>query len=84
MTHLPPPLSPDHWLHQAFASSTAIQGGVIKRQVSDVERIVGRDKFLSEVRRRGYQAIENGNTFVVFCNAQPVRLASARTPARVH
>lgn len=72
--------APEHWMEQAFSCPTARNGGVIKRRVSDVERIVGRDLFLTEVRRRGFQAIENGDALVIFCNDAPVRLAAARGP----
>lgn len=79
MTQLVSPQSPDHWLSAAFSSTTATTGGVIKRRITDIDRIVGRDRFLGEVRARGFQAVENGDSLVVFCNAQPVRLAAART-----
>jgi hypothetical protein len=46
---------------------------VVKRQVRDVERLVGRDAFVNELRRRGYQAVENGRHFVIFCNSLPIR-----------
>ena len=75
--------APELWLEQAFSCPTARKGGVIKRRVSDVERIVGRDLFLTEVRRRGFQAVENGDTLVIFCNDAPVRLAAPRAPLMV-
>lgn len=73
MAQIPDYLTPEAWLAQVFASGEAKKGGVIKRQVRDVERLVGRAAFAAEVRRRGFQAVENGRHFVVFCNAHPVR-----------
>lgn len=73
MPALPEYLTPDHWLDQIFASDEARRGGVVKRQVRDVERLVGRAAFAAEVRRRGFQAVENGRHFVIFCNALPIR-----------
>jgi len=73
MTALPDHLTPDTWLAQIFTSREVQRGGVLKRQVRDVERLVGRDTFLREVERRGFQAIENAQHFVVFCNAAPIR-----------
>ncbi|WP_371056643.1 N-(5'-phosphoribosyl)anthranilate isomerase [Rhodosalinus sp. K401] len=73
MSTLPPHLTPDLWLAQIFASREARTGGVVKRQVRDVERLVGRRAFAREVARRGFQAVENGRHFVVFCNDAPVR-----------
>ena len=73
MGALPQHLTADAWLHQFLTSPEARKGGVIKRQVRDVERLVGRDVFLREVQARGFQAVENGRHFVVFCNGHPIR-----------
>jgi hypothetical protein len=72
----PPPahISPDRWLHQPFAADTAIRGGIVRRQVRDVERIVGRARFEAEVRHRGYRAVENAGHYVIFCNRAAVRV----------
>lgn len=70
---LPDHLTPERRLAQVFASGPARKCGVIKRQVRDVERLVGRAMFLREVERRGFQAVENGGHFVVFCNRLPIR-----------
>jgi hypothetical protein len=73
MTQLPEYMTPEIWLHQVFSSGEALRGGVVKRQIRDVERLVGRDVFSYEVRRRGFQAVENGRHFVIFCNGRPIR-----------
>lgn len=73
MRDMPPHLTPDVWLAQIFASDEARRGGVVKRQISDVERLVGRAAFAEAVARRGFQAVENGRHFVVFCNPLPIR-----------
>ncbi len=74
MSPLPAPITPDRWIIQLFSARTVADGGIVRRKVADVERLVGRERFLREVRRRGYRAIENGGYFVVFCNSEPVRL----------
>jgi len=74
MGQIPEYLTPELWLNQVFSSGEAIKGGVVKRQIRDVERLVGRDAFAAELRRRGFQAVENGRHFVIFCNRKPVRL----------
>lgn len=61
------------WLFSLFASKAAIQGGVVRRAVHDVERLVGRDRLIAEVRRRGFHMVENSGQFVIFCNNDTVR-----------
>jgi hypothetical protein len=83
MAGLPDGIDSDTWLRGVFASRDARCGGVFKRQVRDVERIVGRAAFLAEVDRRGWQALENGRHFIVCCNAQPIRrVRGGVSPAR--
>ena len=69
-----PPISPDLWLRQMFSVRAACEGGVIRRKIRDVDRIVGCAAFEAELRRRGYRAVENAGQYVVFCNAEPVRV----------
>ena len=63
---------PDVFFTEVFASKAARDGAVIRRKVRDVERMIGRDIFLDEVRRRGFRAVENAGQFVVFCNSEPI------------
>lgn len=74
MQDLPAIISPDRWIVQLFSARSVAEGGIVRRKVSDVERLLGRERFLYEVRRRGYRAVENSGHFVIFCNAQPVYL----------
>lgn len=73
MKTMPEHLTAERWLAQVFSSEEARKGGVVKRQIRDVERLVGLDMFMAEVSRRGYQAVRNGRHFVVFCNKDPIR-----------
>lgn len=63
MATLPDHVTPDRWLAQIFASQEAMGGGVVKRKIRDVERLVG----------RGFQVVESNRHFVIFCNGQPIR-----------
>jgi hypothetical protein len=67
------PVHPDVFFGTLFASKAARDGAVIRRKVRDVERLVGRDVFVTEITRRGYTAVENAGQFVIFCNREPVR-----------
>ena len=71
---------PDIWLRNLFSAKAVGRGGVIQRSACDVERVVGRDAFLREVRRRGFTLVENGEQLVVFCSRDPVRLIVNRDP----
>lgn len=68
------PVNPQDWPRQMFASKAAIEGGVVRRAVRDVERLVGREAFLGIMRKRGYRVVENAGHFVVFCNDEPFHL----------
>ncbi|MBE9635829.1 N-(5'-phosphoribosyl)anthranilate isomerase [Salipiger mangrovisoli] len=74
MTELPLPIRPDIWLAHVFLSRAAAQGGVVRRRTRDIERIVGRERFLAELERRGFRAVENAGQTIIFCNRDPVRI----------
>ena len=76
MQSLPTVISPERWITQLFSARVVADGGIVRRQVKDVERLLGRDKFLHEVHRRGFRVVENAGHFVIFCNAEPVRILS--------
>ena len=74
MNALSPYISSDRWMRQIFSSQAASDGGVVRRQVRDVERLIGRSVFEAELRRRGFRAVENAGQYVIFCNSGPLRL----------
>ena len=59
MKDLPASITPDRWIIQLFSARAAAEGGILRRSVEDVERLVGRQRFCFEVRRRGFRAVEN-------------------------
>ncbi|NJM83923.1 MAG: N-(5'-phosphoribosyl)anthranilate isomerase [Tabrizicola sp.] len=72
MTSLPDTISPEKWLVHLFSAKSVAEGGTVRRKVSDVERLIGRERFLFEIRRRGYRVVENAGQFIVFCNREPI------------
>jgi hypothetical protein len=72
MKDLPVVISPDRWIIQLFSARAAAEGGILRRSVDDVERLVGRQRFYREIRRRGFHAIENAGQFVIFCNQDEI------------
>lgn len=73
---LPMEMSPQHWVTHVFSSKAAREGGVVRRKIRDIERYAGLDAFLLELDRRGFSAVENAGQLVIFCNQEPVRVAS--------
>jgi len=72
MSHIRP-LGAD-WLDQIFRAKAAMNGGVIRRRVADVEREIGRAAFELEVRKRGFHLIECDGTFAILCSAAPLQI----------
>jgi hypothetical protein len=72
MHELALPVTSREWMRQMFATKTALDGGVVRRKVSDVERLVGREAFLAAMKKRGFRVVENAGHFVVFCNSDDV------------
>jgi hypothetical protein len=62
-----------NWLNQIFEAKAARSGTVIRRRCRDVDRMVGREAFVHEIRRRGFSVVENAGQYVIFCNAEGVR-----------
>ncbi|MDQ2089003.1 aspartate aminotransferase [Marimonas arenosa] len=66
-------LAPETWLHGVLSSKSVADGHVIRRKIRDIERFVGMDRFLEEIRLRGFRAIENRGYVIVICNQAPIR-----------
>lgn len=67
------PQTPQQFYAEFFASRAARNGEVIRRKASDVDRFVGTEAFLAEMKRRGFRVYRNAGQFVVFCNREPVQ-----------
>ncbi|MCR8547328.1 N-(5'-phosphoribosyl)anthranilate isomerase [Salipiger sp. P9] len=74
MRQAPIPISPERWLRHLFSSRAAAEGGVVRRKPRDIDRIVGQERFLAELDRRGFRAVENAGQTVIFCNRDPLRV----------
>ena len=70
---MPDALTPERWMRQLFSARAAGEGGVIRRKIRDVDRIVGIEAFQAEIARRGFQPLVNADQFIVLCNREPVR-----------
>ncbi|WP_082023045.1 aspartate aminotransferase [Leisingera sp. ANG-S5] len=66
-------LSPDIWLRDIFTCKAVQNGGVVHRKCRDIECYAGMDAFLTEVRARGFQAVQNREQVIIFCNGALIR-----------
>lgn len=64
---------PDHWIEQVFAAQAVAKGGVIRRHRTWVWREIGAERFIEEVRQRGFHLVEAGEQWIVICNCAPLR-----------
>lgn len=46
---------------------------MIRRKARDIARFAGMERFMAEVHRRGFRAMENSGQIVIFCNRAPIR-----------
>lgn len=69
----PTPPHADQWIAQIFSAKSA-QGGVVRRSIAWVDREVGRDRFMTEVRARGFHLLASRNQFIVVCNRDPINI----------
>lgn len=74
MSYLRPIHRNDTWFEQVFSAKAATKGGVIRRNKSDVDRKIGRDRLELEVRKRGFHLVEAGNQFLIICDRGDIRL----------
>ncbi len=66
--------APDAWLAEMFAAKAASTGGVIRRNRHWVDNEIGRDRFMAEVRARGFHLLETGHQFIVVCHPGNIHL----------
>lgn len=66
--------TPDTWIAEVFAAKAVGNGGVIRRNRHWVAREIGLDRFVHEVRTRGFHLIETGDQLIVVCHQGAIRL----------
>ncbi|WP_116082280.1 N-(5'-phosphoribosyl)anthranilate isomerase [Tropicimonas sp. IMCC34011] len=67
-------LNPDHWIDAIFSARAARTGGIVRRAVPWVHREIGRDRFVEEVRRRGFHLVRCGSQYVVICSKDGLKI----------
>lgn len=65
-------ITPYRRIAQIFAARIAVEGGMLRRKMTDGKRLIGRDGLLHDVDRRGFHVIKTAGQFIVFCNQDPI------------
>ncbi|ARC88408.1 N-(5'-phosphoribosyl)anthranilate isomerase [Rhodovulum sp. MB263] len=68
------PTPPDSWIALVFSAQAVAKGGVVRRSRHWVEREIGMERFVAEVRRRGFHMVECGGQLIVICNPHGLRV----------
>ena len=66
--------APQGWLDLIFSAKSAQNGSGVRRNISWVEKEIGRQTFENAVRDRGFHLIETGNQFIMICHRGEIRL----------
>lgn len=68
------PPSPEEFLDDLFDCEDARAGHVVRLSHLDMERFVGHERFLEEMKQRRYTALLNRGQILVICNNKDLRL----------
>ena len=68
------PPSPEEFLSNLFADEAAQHGGIVQLSRLDMERFIGRDLFIQEMKLRKFTALENRGQIIVIFNNKDLRL----------
>ena len=68
------PPSPEEFLDALFDCDDARAGGIVQLSHLDMERFVGREAFIADMKARRYTALLNRGQIFVICNNKDLRL----------
>ncbi len=60
---------PEGWIEEIFSAKAVSKGGIIRRDLHWIDREIGRERFIAEVRRRGFHLVQTGGQWIVICNS---------------
>jgi hypothetical protein len=64
----------ERWIAEVFSAKSMARGGVIRRDLRWIDREIGRERFIAEVRMRGFHLIETGGQRIVICSTGFLRV----------
>ena len=68
------PPSPEEFLEDLFDCDAARSGHVVQLSLLDMERFVGRERFIEEMKARKFTVLSNRGQIIVICNNHDLRL----------
>ncbi|MEP4196055.1 MAG: N-(5'-phosphoribosyl)anthranilate isomerase [Aliishimia sp.] len=68
------PLTPEEFFEDLFSTNDAHSGGVVRLSNLDMERFIGRDRFIQEMKARKFTAMVNRGQIYIFCNNKDLHI----------
>lgn len=62
------------WIAEVFSAKSVARGGVIRRDLRRIDHEIGRDRFIAELRARGFHLVETRGQRIVICNTGFLRV----------
>lgn len=55
-------------IEEIFSAKIAKRDGIVRRDKRDIDKLIGFDELLREVKKRDFHLIETGNQYLIICN----------------
>jgi hypothetical protein len=68
MENVPPHTSPEAFLAHVFGAKAVRDGKIVRRSLRDIDRYIGRERFVAGGAPARFRAVENAGQMVIFCN----------------
>ena len=62
------------WVKQIFKAKAAKNGGIVRRQVTSVQKHASEAELKAEVKRRGFHMVRSGHQYGIVCNTGQFKL----------
>ena len=67
-------MSPYAYINAIFSSKQAKNGGVVSRQIANVQKYASTQFLIEEVKRQGFHIVEIANQYIIICNSGDIKL----------
>jgi len=63
-----PKIGSNKWLAQIFGANQVTKGGMVRRSIKSVKKLISEEVLKAEVEKRGFHLLIVGPQYVVLCN----------------